>query len=40
MLYAGPQPMIQSVQLAVARANRGRSTEAPRVHVHVDTWEM
>lgn len=32
--------MIQSVLLAVARANRARSSDEPRMHVHVDTWEM
>lgn len=37
---AGPQVMINSVQLEVARAARGRSSDGPRMHVHVDTWQM
>jgi hypothetical protein len=37
---AGPQIMINSVQLEVARAARGRASDGPRMHVHVDTWQM
>lgn len=40
VFVGGPQIMINSVQLEVARAARGRASDGPRMHVHVDTWQM
>lgn len=40
VFVGGPQPLVQSVRTYVQDFNRSRQEPAPRLDVHVDTWEM